>query len=106
MANRMSALAVRRDAEQSDRDGRAPLSAQMHRLRERAVAGGIPHRKADPFLPSSFERNPEASRAKRRLVRRGDDLSADLLSIAPNRFDELQRKGPFHVGYHLALIAA
>src|SRR5437762_3552864 len=74
----------------------------MHRLRECAVAGRIPYGKSHPFFSAGVERNSEMAMAEGRLVGGGDEFAADIFAVAPDGFDEFQRKCPFDVGNNFA----
>src|SRR5439155_25846023 len=100
MANRMSALAVRRDAEQSDR---APL---FQRKCTGCVNAPFP---AESHTEKRIHFFPSASNGIRKRREPNGGLSVvevifrpTCCPSPPNRFDEVQRKSPLHVSYHLA----
>src|SRR5882724_587314 len=88
-----------RKGAESSRCGCAPAGflLQMHRLRERAVTGGIPNGEADPLLAGRVERNAELVIAERRHFRHADHFAIHLLAVAPYQFGEFRWEGPLHV---------
>src|SRR5215471_8318569 len=76
----------------------APLLPQVHRLGEGAVAGRIPHGKADPLLAGCVEGNAEFLGAEGRQIGGRDDLRVRGITIAPDELGEFKREGPFHFG--------
>src|SRR5579884_4006771 len=69
----------------------------MHRLGERAIAGGIPDREANPLLSGGVKRHAELVTAQRRHLVHLNDLPACALSVSPDQFGELGWEGPFHL---------
>src|SRR5262249_26792061 len=92
-------------AERSAPRGRRRRARQPDRLHERAVGRDVPRRKPDPFLPRGVERNLETLLPERRQIGGRDDLPVGLVAIAPDDFDEVERKRPLDLGGDRPLVA-
>src|SRR5688572_25692509 len=73
--------------------------SELGRLGERAVARDVPGREAHP-LRARGDLDLEALPAERRARGGGHDLGVGTTSVAPDRLDEVERKGPLDVGNH------
>src|SRR5262245_40030802 len=73
-------------------------SLQLDRLHQRAVSRRIPRSEADPLLVCRVERDLETMPPKWRELGGRDNTPAGRAAIAPDHFDELERKGPLDFG--------